>query len=860
MHLLRITLFTLFFLLVDFINAQQREGNIVAYFGKEKVDEISEGEVVHLFKKGLILSTSGIPFSKAAVTHDLIFSNAVANGLKITKDKKEYDGFLGETVSWKPIRVNKSSEFKDPNLQNTGYLYLEYESASEKTVLFEASGHSSVLINGLPHAGDHYDFGWSLIPVKLKKGKNQFLLSGGRFSHIRARLLAPHKPVEFTTRDLTLPDLLIENDTPLWGAIRIINSEDNWLKDAKIRIEIGGTSAETILPAIAPEHVKKVPFSIPVPKNLKASEKVQAILYLKDKRNHIIDTTTIDLAVKSKYKHHKNTFVSDIDRSVQYYSLAPSLNRDRDNQALFLSVHGASVEAVNQANAYKQKEWGHIVAPTNRRPFGFAWEDWGRLDALEVLKHSEELLKTDPQRTYLTGHSMGGHGTWYLGATYPDKFAAIAPAAGYPDLLEYRNSFIRRLSEDQIQQDYGMSKTEFVKKTTQDLSDAKEIRLDQIIRRAGNPSRTLKLENNYLHFGVYILHGDSDRVVPTFFARQMRARLGEFHNDFAYYEYPGGKHWFGDESVDWPPIFYFFNRRKIKADHQIDKINFTTASPGVSAGSHFIAILQQEIPFEISNFDFEKTQSGFKLRTTNVLSLAIATKAIDSIKLADIQIDDQSLLIPEVDTIYLKKQQGKWQVSQRPSVFEKNPLRNGGFKDAFRNNVVLVYATGGSRAENQWYYNRAKFDAEKFYYRANGSLDIIKDTDFKAADFKDRNVVIYGNKSNNAAWLKLLKNAPVQVSDNKIKIGEKELLGDHLGTYFIYPRMDSERASIGVVSATGIKGMHAGYANEYLENGSFFPDLIIFDDTLGTEGLKGVRAAGFFGNDWSVENGDFIWN
>ena len=56
------------------------------------------------------------------------------------------------------------------------------------------------------------------------------------------------------------------------------------------------------------------------------------------------------------------------------------------NPSLFLSVHGAEVEAISQARAYKPKTEGPIVAPTNRRPRGFNWEDWGRLDALEVLE------------------------------------------------------------------------------------------------------------------------------------------------------------------------------------------------------------------------------------------------------------------------------------------------------------------------------------------------------------------------------------------------------------------------------------------------------------------------------------------
>ena len=87
-----------------------------------------------------------------------------------------------------------------------------------------------------------------------------------------------------------------------------------------------------------------------------------------------------------------------------------------------------------QARCYAPKSWGHVVAPTNRRRFGFDWEDWGRMDAMEVLEEAQARFGTDPRRTYLTGHSMGGHGTWNLGAHFPDRFAAIAPICGRGEL------------------------------------------------------------------------------------------------------------------------------------------------------------------------------------------------------------------------------------------------------------------------------------------------------------------------------------------------------------------------------------------------------------------------------------------
>ena len=39
----------------------------------------------------------------------------------------------------------------------------------------------------------------------------------------------------------------------------------------------------------------------------------------------------------------------------------------------------------------------------------------------------------DEKRVYLTGLSMGGFGTWQLGISYPERFAAIAPICGGGD-------------------------------------------------------------------------------------------------------------------------------------------------------------------------------------------------------------------------------------------------------------------------------------------------------------------------------------------------------------------------------------------------------------------------------------------
>jgi len=844
-----------FFLGSFFIFGQQRTGNIVEYFGKEKVEEISEGILEHVFTKGLLVKFQSFGLNSATFPVDPVFERFLSNSQYNPKQDDVFDiDSQGKEIKWQSIQTDKTNTFSDRELRS-GYVYLTYKSNSEKTLLFEASGHTVALVNGMPQEGDHYDFGWSLIPIQLKKGINTFVLKVGRFPRVRARLIKPYKTVDFTTRDMTVPDILVEDDTDFVGAIRIVNNSASWVKGYSITSKHSGVSRTTSVPNIAPLTMRKVPFSF-APAVGSDSEKIKVQLTLENSSEKPIASQEFTVAVTSKTKHHKRTFISAIDGSVQYYSVAPSTDQKTEAQALFLSVHGASVEATNQARAYKQKDWGNLIAPTNRRPFGFAWEDWGRLDALEVLADAKEIYKPNASKVYLTGHSMGGHGTWYLGATYPDHFAAIAPCAGYPDLLEYRNSFARRranITPEQMKR-FGITPKMLERMNTV----AVPTMVEKVIERAGTPSRTIKLMRNYLQQGVYILHGEKDNVVPTFLAQDMRARLGTFHPDFTYYEYPDGTHWYGDHSVDWPPLFNFFKERSIQESKSIKNLEFYTGSPGVSASSHFITIHQQVVPFEVSSFKFSSEET-VQLEVDNVAKIevdfSVLSDTLKTITINDTQID--------IDTKggkqYFENAADGWKKTSAPSLKEKGPHRSGGFKDAFTNNMVFVYATKGTKAVNEWYYNRAKFDAETFWYKANGNVEVVKDVDFSLSKYPNRNVVVYGNKDNNAAWKTLLKNAPIQVNNTEVEIADRSLKGGQWGMYFIVPREDSDTASIGVVTATGTKGMKAAYANHYLVNGTTFPDVLLFDDSVLSEGTSAVKCAGFFGNDWSVENGDFEW-
>ncbi|MBX9583482.1 MAG: dienelactone hydrolase family protein [Gemmataceae bacterium] len=70
-----------------------------------------------------------------------------------------------------------------------------------------------------------------------------------------------------------------------------------------------------------------------------------------------------------------------------------------------------------------------VVIPQSEKRTWMADSDDGKR-ALAILGEVQKAYKTDPDRVYLTGLSMGGFGTWSLAAAHPDKWAAIVPICG----------------------------------------------------------------------------------------------------------------------------------------------------------------------------------------------------------------------------------------------------------------------------------------------------------------------------------------------------------------------------------------------------------------------------------------------
>lgn len=785
------------------------------------------------FNEALVTGLSGHG-GRSVIYTDQIFYQFITGSFKTPAENDSVGiGRRDSLERWEKLSADKPGVFKSRKLRG-GYLYLTYNASRAETRVMEVSGHTELFVNGVPRGGDVYNKHWVIHPVELKKGENEFLIKGSR-GQVEIALLPLQKPVFFTKKDMTKPDLLIDESDTKVAAIRIVNATSETLGSLRIIAEAGGVDTEMLVPDIVPMTTRKVPYNV---KDVATEEgNMDVTLRLLDGKR-LLDETTVNYRVATRDQRYSRTFISKIDGSVQYYAVREGDLEGSEKPAMFLSLHGAGVEARGQAASYQPKDWGHVVSPTNRREFGFDWEDWGRLDALEVQAIAEERYETDPSRTYLTGHSMGGHGTWQLGVNFPGKWAAIAPVAGWYSFFSYG----------------GKQREE------------NPTPMEAMFLRSSHSSNTLDMSKNYKHHGIYIHHGDSDKNVPVTQARFMREHLGGFHTDFAYYEHPGKRHWFG---VDFESIFNYFKRHTIPDNDEVKTFEFRTSSPGVSATTRFVTLYQQEKPYEFCGVQVEQnippgedlTSRFIRVQTENLhqfrLDLAHCAEA-DTIQVTVDETVFENLTAQIQGEAWFKKEDGQWRLTGNPTdTFEKNPVRYGNFKDAFRHQMLFVYSTKGSREENEWSFNKARFDAETFYYRGNSSVDIIPDKAFNPEDYPDRSVILYGNAETNAAWDLLLDDCPVQLENGKVTMDHLTLKGDQYGAYFIYPRKDSEIASVGVVGGTGLAGFKAANPNRYFVSGVGIPDLMIFTPELYKDGAEGIKVAGYFGNDWSIENGDF---
>ncbi len=812
---------------------------------------------VYEFPTALAIEPLGVRRRSPVYTSGLEHARAIGL-LPLPKEGSVLEHPDGSTKAWRQVQADEQGFFRDRSLRG-GWLYVSVtlDKGHGGSFAFEARGHSFAFVDGYPRGGDVYGLGTSRLPMYLPEGTHDMYLRVGR-PPVRARLVRLTHPIDFEEVDVTLPDVVREERTPLWMGQLISNASDRPMQGwSVIATPVPYGSAElpsplrTSLEEYLPGTQRKQAIALPAPIG-DPGETYGVRLQLRDASDNTVVERTVNLAVRSPWEKHKRTFRSQVDGSVQYYSVCPPPGPlpEGERPALILSLHGASVEATDQTRVYAPKDWAYIVAPTNRRPYGFDWEDWGRRDALEVLELAQERFGTDPDRTYLTGHSMGGHGTWQIGAHASQRFAAIAPSAGWKDFWSYAGG------------------------ATFEEND----RIGALFERAAQPSRTGFLRENYRHVGVSILHGDADPTVPVREARAMRDLLVDIgHKNFAYFERVGGNHWWADECVDWPPFFSFFQHNRRTDWRRALHLQFTSAAPSLRSEHGWLRVEQTQRAMDPVRLEarLQPENGTVHLSGENAERFQIDLRsflAADSEPplwpaQQDLTIHwlDTELRVPyaELQTPIALGPGPGGTLARRPaqlSADQKNPRRMGPFKAGLDHRMVFVYGSIGTPDENAWSLAKARFDHERWRYRGNGSIPLVRDVHFDPRQFPDRSVVLFGNQDTNAAWSSLLSQAPLILKRGLVAVGDTQREGEGLALLAVYPRPDSEVASVVVVGGTGQAGARLTDTLPYFVSGVAYPDWTVLDVSFLKKGLPGILGAGYFGRDWGfAESAESQW-
>ncbi len=751
----------------------------------------------------------------------------------------EYDNVLWDTIQ---------DYFGAAGIMGAGYAYGDFYCNGTKRALIVAKGISSFRLNGRSYPGDRYRDGFLKTPVILNDGKNRVLLRIGGFGNhsFSFKIIPPPAPLMIIAEDITSPDLIEGGKAPLWTGIPLVNTTNRRLYN--IFITVAGRNikkAVSRIPDIMPLSALKIPVAI---------EPATAIETQDDSLKITISVTCGDFVikkdvwveVKQKDEAQIRTFISNIDGSCQYYAVLPPKNYEEDSTyALIMTCHGAGVKAERQINAYIQKDWAFVIAPTNRRRYGFDWQDWGRLDFLETLEDVKRQFNIDTNRIYLTGHSMGGHGAWHIGTSHPDIFAAMAPSAGWTSIYLYVPAF--------LQKSYTFAHPE-------------QLKFRNMALREDNP--LLFLENLW-NVPTYILHGGADDNVPPIQGRMFAKYLYILNHDYTYNEIEGQGHWWdidttpGVDCVDSEDLMYFL-KTKVRNPYP-KKIVFKTSDIDHSNRAYWVRLDELEKLYRDGMIIAEITDTeGFVDESSGVRNIVIDVSNVNKFTI----FLSEELIVPgsvnfvingrmvkfeyrEKCTIsFRKKRTGSFFWCTEPSGDGKTQNLYGPIKRAYFNPFVFVYGTTGDSLATANNLHQARLQSYTWWYRANGFAEILADTEITEDIIKNYNLIVFGNPETNFILKWINHKLPIRIEERQIFVNKKRLEGQNLCLTEIYPNPLNPEKFILLNSATSEEAQKSMGLFVPLLAGSGLPDFIVYDKSALTYGWAGIIATGFFDERW----------
>ncbi len=512
------------------------------------------------------------------------------------------------------------------------------------------------------------------------------------------------------------------------------------------------------------------------------------------------------------------TFFSDVDDTEQPYGLYLPKNYDENKKyPLVVMLHGAGSnhrlslrrvfgksnapgETDVEATRYfpEWKDVGYIVAsPLARGTMGY--QGIAEQDVYDVLTDVKKRFNIDEDRTYLTGLSMGGGGTIWIGLTRPDIWAALFPVCPAP------------------------------------------------------PKESEYLMGNALNIPMYFHHGDQDSAVPVAVSRDWTKRLKDLGVKVSYMEYPGVNHnsWvnaYKDEAVfEW---FNKFTRNKFP-----DRVVYNTKNYKYS--SAYWVKIDQLTPGTLATIDAKVTAPNtIEIKTTSLGGFTLQLKDHPKIKTGEpielIINGEKKIKVQDTSGSYsLMLQNGKWVDGKiQVATASKKASAEGPISEAFANRHIYVYGTGGNPSDEEVKARIAiaTHAANLSEYRGAflGRLMIfprvLSDKDVRPSDIVSSNLILFGTKETNSIIEKYSDRLPLQLNPT----------ANDYGLFYVFP-VDKHYVAI----ASGLPWWKGTEALDYrlmpasLTSITEGRDFILFKNSVSN-----IIAEGYFDLNWKLQPAD----
>jgi poly(3-hydroxybutyrate) depolymerase len=403
----------------------------------------------------------------------------------------------------------------------------------------------------------------------------------------------------------------------------------------------------------------------------------------------------------------------------------------------------------------------------------------GEHDVLAVLEEVRAAYRTDVNRTYITGLSMGGIGAASIALHRPDVFAAAAPLCGYHDY--------------------------FVRADT---------------RGHRRPWETFLMESrsnrnwaeNGLHLPMYVVHGTRDRPMAN--STTFVDRYRELHYPIEF-EYPDLGHdvwtttYAGGRIV---PYFLRFSR-----DPEPSRVRFRTISTRW-AKSYWVAIDALAQNGAWAEIDAVSSPGRVQVTTTNVRALTLRPPQPAAF---DLVLDNQPAIRVEPNTaVSVQLQDGRWtRVSERHVQPALGPIR-----DAFDGPMLVVY---GARIASESAMNRRVAEAwSRVPARAKTRVRIITDDVYTPADAQGRTVILIGTPASNRVIERMQSAFPIRVEGGVIRTHDRTFPGA-TGALFVAVSPDAADGRVVVATGTSPWGV---WRSRFLPE--LLPDFVVYDDHI----------------------------